>query len=644
MVGSQLPFDPRSTTLHVSLHALTASSLKSVFQTGLDMADRHIDVIEFNEIELRAEASRASDAIRRRVEAVINVSKGANTREVASKIGIEHVTLIRWVRAFNEGGYASLAAVNAGMSVDMNTEHDPDTLRKLAAEAHFPETRTRLMVLVSLYEGDTVAQVSETFRISPAIITRWRDDFNQKGVDIPREASVRLDADIVAASRTELRTVAEIADKLDGEAREKAEAILMSSRDISVARIAEAFGRPRSWVVATIKAFNFGGTYDLFGVSNHGPKMSAPPSATINLVEGVTAKMLMEAAEGQEGKAKEELTILAKVFLYKNRKEAAIASGASENRISTLIGKLRAEGLAAFVSEPSFRQLNADKIDEAARGYRDRVAAAKLFALARIVRGESFESVAEDTGTTRPILRNWMTRLEKYGVDAIPDGRVGLSVPEKPKIKSPAEIFVASITPPKQSAGKVKERIQAPKPRENIADRIREAVAATATTERPSLPFVSAAQRGVIRSMARDELYPGRNLALAMLAHLDGASAAQAAQQFDVSPMSIGVLSANLSPTLEAYAETRAKKLIGEAGITPTKVRKVSTDCPRGWLSKLRSVGYLSEGKTLREVGMLTNLDQATLLRYVEDITGGWYEVETRLNHRPRAVAAGMGR
>lgn len=608
------------------------------------MADRHIDVIEFNEAELKAKAAGASDAVRRRVEALIDVSRGANPREVAARIGVEHVTLVRWVRAFNEGGYESLVAVIPGKSVDMNAEYDAESLRKLAEEALFPETRTKLMALVSLYEGETVGQISKAFRISPTIIVRWRDDFNQKGLDTPREPSVRLEADISVSNRTELKTVEEIAGKLDGEAREKAEAILMSSRDISVARIAEAFGRPRSWVVATIKSFNFGGTQDLFGIRNHEPRNSAASGATITLVEGVTAKMLMEAAASQEGKAREELTILAKVFLYKNRKEAAAASGASENRISALIGKLRSEGLEAFVREPSYRQLNADKIDEAARGYRDRTAAAKLFALARVVRGETFESVAEDTGATRLMLRNWMTRLEKYGVDSIPDGRVGLSVPEKPKAKASADVFVASVKPAKQSVKKAKEPVEVPKPRESIVDRIREAVAATEVSARPTLPFVSAAQRGLIRSMARDDLYPGRNLALAMLAHLDGAGAVQAATQFDVNPASIVVLSANLTPTLEAYAEARTKKMIWEAGITPAKIRKVSNDCPRGWLSKLRSVGYLAEGKSLREVGTLTRLDQATLLRYVEDITAGWGEVENRLNHRPRVVAAGMGR
>lgn len=616
------------------------------------MADRHIDVIEFNETELKAKAVGATDAARRRVQALIDVSRGANPREVAARIGIEHVTLVRWVRAFNEGGYESLISVKAGMSVDMNAGYDADSLRTLAAEALFPETRTRLMALVSLYEGETVAQISKTFRVSSAVIARWRDDFNQKGVNIPREASVRLDADISVTSRTELKTVENIVGKLDGEAKEKAEAILMSSRDISVGRIAEAFGRPRSWVVATIKSFNFGGTQDLFGIPNHGQRLAVLGTGTVKPIDGITPKILMEAAASREGKAKEELTILSKVYLYKNRIEAAAVTGVSEARITTLIGKLRAGGLEAFVSEPSYKQLNADKIDEAARGYRDRTAAAKLFALARVVRGETFESVSEDTGASRASLRSWMTSLEKFGVDAIPDGRVRLSVPEKPKSKTVADVLVASV----KSKKNAKEPVEAPKPREHIADRIREAVAATKTARdaevevsvqvsaRPTTRFVSAAQRGLIRSMARDELYPGRNLALAMLAHLDGADAVQAAKQFDVNPASIGVLSANLAPTLDACAEARTRKLIREAGITAAKVRKVSNDCPRGWLSKLRSVGYLAEGKSLREVSTLTRLDQGTLLRYLEDITEGWDEVEARLNHRPRVVAVGTGR
>lgn len=635
----------------LSCHALTASSLDPVIHTGLDMADRHIDVIEFNESELKAKAAGATDAVRRRVEALIDVSRGANPREVASRIGVEHVTIVRWVRAFNEGGYESLLAAKPGKSVDMNSDYDAESLRKLAADAPFPERRTKLMTLVALYEGETVSQISKAFGVSHSVIARWRDDFNVKGLDTPRELSVRLEADITVSNRAELKTLEGIVGNLDGEAREKAEALLMSSRDVSVVRIAEAFGRPRSWVVATIKAFNFGGTQDLFGIGKNQP-LNVPNGATIELVEGITAKMLMEAAAGQEGRAKEQLTILSKVFLYRNRKEAAAASGASEDRITALMGKLRAEGLGAFVSEPSYKQLNADKIDEAARGYRDRTAAAKLFALARVVRGESFESVAEDTGASRAALRSWMTRLEKYGVEAIPDGRVALSIPEKPKAKTSAEVFAASV----KSAKKARGPVEAPKPKERLADRIREVVAASKAareaevaasvpvTARPVAPFVSASQRGLIRSMAGDELYAGRNLALAMLAHIDGADADVAATHFNVNPASIGILSANLAPTLDAYAEVRVRNLVGEAGITPAKVRKVSNDCPRGWLSKLRSVGYLAEGKSLREVSAITQLDQATLLRYVEDITAGWEEVENRLNHSPRARAVGMGR
>lgn len=608
------------------------------------MARRHIDVTEFNETALRAKAEGASDAVKRRVEAVIAVSKGTNPRELAVEIGVEHVSLIRWIRAFNEGGFEGLSNVKVGNSVDMHADYDANRLMKLAAVADFPETRTRLTALAGFYEGETVGSIAATFGVSPAVVTRWRDDFNRRGADLPSSASVRLDADVSASSRTEIKTVAEIIGKLDGEAREKAEAILMSSRDVSVARIAEAFGRPRSWVVATIKSFNFGGTQDLFGIRNHGRQTVSTPSGAVKPIDGITAKTLMDAASRTEGRTREDLTILSKVYLYKNRKEAAEVTGASDSRIVALIGKLRAGGLEAFVSEPTYKQLNADKIDEAAREYRDRTAAAKLFALARIVRGETFESVAEDTGATRAMLRSWLTRLEKYGVDAIPDGRATLSVPEKPKAQAPAETFVASARSTKKAEKKAAAPAELDKPRENLVARIREAVAATEAAARPVLPFVSPAQRNVIRSMARDENYAGKNLAMAMLAHLDGAAAVQAASQFHVNPESIAALSANLAPTLAVYAEERAKRLIWEAGITPDKVRKVSNDCPRGWISKLRSVGYVAEGKSLREVGAITKLDQATLLRYVEDIADGWAEVETRFNQRPRMAVAGMGR
>jgi transposase len=608
------------------------------------MADKHIDVIEFNKADLRAKAAGASEAVMRRVEAVIAVSNGEDPRQLAVSLGVEHLTIVRWVRAFNDGGFEELANVKVGKTVDMRSDYDSGRLLKLATDAHFPETRVRLTALSGLYEGETLASVALTFGVSKAVVTRWRDDFNRKGVDLPSLDAVKLEADISASTRSEIRTVAEIVGKLEGEHREKAEAILMSARDVSVARIAESFARPRSWVVATIKSFNFGGTQDLFNVPNHGRQTTLPQGSTVKSIEGITAKVLMDAAAEQEGKTKEDLTILSKVYLYKNRREAAQVTGASESRIVGLIAKLRAGGLEAFVNEPTYKQLDARKIDEAAKRYQNKAAAAKLFALARIVRGETFESVAENTGATRGVLRALMTKLEKYGVDAIPDGKTIQSVPEKPKAKPVTNALIDSVRPPKRPEKTTQAKSSSSKANESFAARIREAIAASEVGAQSIRPFVSPAQKNMIRSMARDEHYAGRNLAMATLAHLEGAASAHAASKFNVNPVSINALLSNLSPTLERYAEERSKKLIWEAGITSDKVRKVASDCPKGWLSKLRSVGYVAQGKSLREVCALTKLDQATILRYVEDIADGWSEVENRFSQRPKASVAGMQR
>jgi hypothetical protein len=145
--------------------------------------------------------------------------------------------------------------------------------------------------------------------------------------------------------------------------------------------------------------------------------------------------------------------------------------------------------------------------------------------------------------------------------------------------------------------------------------------------------------------MAHDAEYPGHNLAGAMLEYVETGNADEAARRFGVAETSIHLLTKNLGPTVEFYADQRVRKLLDDAGITLAKVKRLSHDCPAGWMSKLRSIGYLAERRSIREVSAITNVAPAKLLRWTAEVAKGWEVAEARLKTtlQPRRVA-GMGR
>jgi transposase len=613
------------------------------------MANSHIDVIEFNQADLRAKASGATAAIRKRVNAVIAVARGKDPREVAAEIGAEPITVLRWVRAFNDGGYDVLSKVQVGRSAPMRSDFDANKIRKIANTADFPETKFRLLAIASMYDGLTTEEIAAEMGVSGTVLGRWRTNFNANGhrVKPAVKTAAKLDAEIGVINRTELKTVADIVESLTGEQREKAEAILMSSRSISVARICEALGRPRNWTVSVIKTFNGTGTETLFGIQNHAPNgVSVTRHPSIDLPEGYSVKSLSAAAREAEGSLSRDLYALSKAYLYKNKFEAAEAAGVSETRIELLVARLRKGGIEALVDQPAaYMELNADKVLHVAEGYKDKKAAAKLFALARVIRGESFEAVAADTGGDKTKLRELMKRLVRFGPDGIPDAKVWV-VPEKPKLKTPTTVDNVATAAFSARVRKAVEKEKKELRKSRVPSRYFEIPAEPTPMEvRASSPFVSPGHLEFVRFMAHDAEYPGHNLAGAMLEYVETGNADEAARRFGVAETSIHLLTKNLGPTVEFYADQRVRKLLDDAGITLAKVKRLSHDCPAGWMSKLRSIGYLAERRSIREVSAITNVAPAKLLRWTAEVAKGWEVAEARLKTtlQPRRVA-GMGR
>jgi transposase len=615
------------------------------------MASSHIDVIEFNQAELQAKASGATAAIRKRAEAVIAISRGQDPREVAERIGAEPGNVLRWVRAFNDGGYEALSEIRVGRSTPMRTDYDAEGLRKIANEAVFPETKNRLLAIASMYDGMTTAGISVDTGISEAVIRRWRTNFNENGPGVKSvvTTAAKLEAALAVKQRADIKTVSDIIGNLTGEQREKAEAILMSAQSMSVARICEALGRPRNWTVSVIRTFNSTGTETLFGIQNRTARAVAR-SAPMELPVGHTVKSLSDAARQIEGRASRDLYALSKAYLYKNRREAAESSGVTEARIGLLLARLQKGGIKAVVEQPAYMELDADKVVQVAESYRDKKAAAKLFALARVIRGESFDEVAADTGGEKARLRELMHRLVKYGPDGIPDGHQVRVVPEKPKSKTPT-VAIPSVD--KRIAAfsarvrKVVEKEKKEIRKSRAPSRYFEGVPAepVVSEAKASTPFVSPTHMEFVKFMANDTGYAGRNLACAMLQYVETGNSDEAASRFGVAESSIHLLSSNLGPTVELYAENCVRTMLDDAGITEAKVKRLARDCPNGWLSKLRSIGYLAERRSLREVSAITNVTPDKLMRWTAEIARGWEAAEERITKTVRTQrVAGMGR
>nr|WP_250807563.1 helix-turn-helix domain-containing protein [Neorhizobium tomejilense] len=621
------------------------------------MTKRHYDLIDFDAAVLERWAKGETEGIRRRVQAVIDVSNGATPHEAAARIGIGTANVMRLLRAFNEDGFEGLKSFKAADAVEMNSDYSAESVRALAMEAKDETARRKLMAIVSLYEGDTPAEVGRVFGVSAGTVAGWRSEFNTRGPTFFNvEFKVSREADLKISRRPDLKMLADVASKVSGEDSMKAEAIRLSARGLDVETVSKTIGRPRSWTVSLIKVFNFGGLASVFPDTVNtvaaSPRVNLSTTA-MKLPEGHTVKSLRErAAEAKSGTVKQKLDALASVYLYRGILQASAATGVSRGRLTRLVNSLREGGIDAILNRERVEDIDASKVEAIANEYKDRKAAAKLFALARIVRGESYDDVAEDIGVGVQSLRSWMSGLRKYGTDFFPESRN--AVPDKPAAKAVAEQNGGGANRYAAKAdaqGSVSKRIVAlvssnkptavPEPIPVISDD-----ATVAPPRIDEIPFISPNIKSILGVMAKDETYAGRKLAGAVQDYIRHGNAAQAARRFDVRENSIRTVFANLQPTVEMYGEERVKMRIAEAGITPAEVKRMAARPPSGWMSKLRSIGYLAEGKSVREVSALTHVEAGKLILWTEELAGAWKEARVMASSQqtqPRRTAS-LGR
>jgi transposase len=629
------------------------------------MTTRHYDLIDFDPIELQRSAEMETEATRRRVRGVIDVSEGRNHREVAEDIGLSAMNVLRMLRAFNENGLAGLKTFKAADSVDMRSDHDAQSVRAVAYDLKDESARRKLMAIVSLYEGDSPSEVARVFGVSLPTLTAWRADFNRRGPGaFVQEFTVSREADIKAGRRHELKNLSEIEPKLTGEGALKAKAIRLSAGGLDIAAVSEEIGRPRSWTVTLIKSYNLGGLAGVFPDFVKGKANRQKPvlqTVALKLPKEHSVKSLRDlAATATSNAVKENLEALASVYLYRSIVEASENTGIAKSRLSSLLNTLRTKGVDGVMNRERIEDVDADKVDALASDHKDPRTAAKLRGLARIVRGEGYDDIASELGVGVQSVRNWMAGLRKYGIDFFTDGN--LSVPAKPKAKVAAEPTKEAAAVDKKPEARAEPHTAAARP--GLSSRVVRLVASNETaaveaagktreenrtiepTSLDDIPFVPPQTLSILGLMARDENYQGRKLACAVQAYVKSGNAPFAAAQFDVREASVRTVFANLQMTVEMYAESRVKDRIAQAGITPTAVRRMAANPPSGWMSKLRSIGYLAEGKSLREVSALTHVDAAKLVAWTDELAGAWAQAKEMAANggRPQAVVTAYRR
>lgn len=665
------------------------------------MTSRREYVADFDRVEMENARRRATPAMKRRLDAVLSVFKGQSVEAVADETGIDPRYVRSWIRAFNDDGITGLLSLKTGGTTPLRSDYDAEKLRAMAAEAVSPAARARLFAIASLYEGDAPANVATSFGVSVSTVERWRTEFNSRGPGVARpvQLNAKLSADIVVAAGPVVEELRGMVHGLAGEAAARAKAVLLSAGDMDVESISFEMGRSRAWTVTTLKSFKAVGMESVTGVpqAEYGSKVTARPGRSV-LPDGYSATSLREAAKAEtDPEARNALEVLAAVYLYGTRDEAARVTGTSSPRVASLVRKLESGGIAAVTEKPSWKTIDPSKVEAVAEGYQDNKAAARLFALARVIRGESFESVAADTGATSSVLRELMSRLDRFGTEGVPDmvarnsaraaanAIMPRSQPEKKtpvqkkatvEKKAPAEKKKVGrsystdtpktetvATPIRKAASPVAARIveaARPKPVVMVAQPVVEAanpgsvapvagkypvVEAVRSGEpdrKSKAPFIFPKAKSILDMMAKDEGYPGRRMAAAVRDYCDHGDVDYSARAFRVNAGDIVRVFDNIGPTTTLYANTRAKRALDDAEVTIGKIRKLAANPPHGWMSKLRNIALIVEGRTLTEVSAASGLDPAKLVTWTEELATSWKDAKAKRAAEPVRKTAGF--
>lgn len=615
-----------------------------------------MDTTDFGRQALETLAGVSTPAMKTRFQAVLAARDGANPLDVAARFKVEPAQVNRWLKAYGEGGVDALLAYRPGSVVAMRSDFDAERIRKLAVETDIPVIRARLFAIVSLYEGDTPKEVARAFGVSSSTVDRWRSEFNDRGPNVwtPVEFEARREADLAVVPGPNVEAMRNLMEMLEGEAKERGKAVLLSANNMSVERIAQETGRTRAWVVTTLKSFNAVGTESIVEASAGNAVTRLAKGNKAILPEGYSAASLREAAAKEtDTVAKRALEVLSALYLYGSRKEASQVTGMSAGRIETLIRKLETGGIAAVTGKPSWTTIDPDKVDKIAEGYSDRRAAAKLHALARVIRGESFPAVAADTGSTAAGLRELMTKLDRFGADGIPDMVARTSTKATAKIARPVS---RKAKAPEAKTVKTSETVKETM-KQSFAQRIAAAVKemkevpavaaskeAVKTPPKTNVPFVAPQASAILAVMATDEDYAGKQMAAAVVDFLSHGNKARTARKFEVKAEDILTVVENIGPTTAHYANTRTKDAIESADLTIGKIRKIAANPPHGWRSKLRSIALLVEGRSVTEVCAISSVNPATLIGWTEQFSAAFKDANKRKSADTTLKAAGMGR
>jgi transposase len=552
--------------------------------------------------ELQATLQKARGDDRVRINAVLSVAGGSSLHSIAKELSIEILELRKWIADYENKGVESLISAPQTADTSLRRDYSAKRLRKLIDEVMNPHLRHKLIAIASLYDGQTVEEVSSMMGLSSSTVYRWKSEFNNEGPGVKiTEAKVTLDAELRITKSNEVLELDRLDDRVSGDTAVKVKALLLSRNGSTVEGISHELEKPRSWVISTIKAFNSTGLESL-GVEMkssqktiNSAQMRQPP---LKLPEGFTVKKFKElAAEAVIPRIQERLEMLSALYLYKGISEAAASMKEPPSRLAATLKLFRDRGLDGILEKDAISELNADKLETIAKSYTNQDSARKLFALARVVRGETYDEVAQAISGSAVAIKHWMAKLIKYGPDFFPD--TTYLAPEKPKKKS-SDTKIATRIVEHRAKGKGYSELQ----------------------QGPL--FISAAAEGVLAKMTTDVNYSGRSIALALSAYIKCGDVEKVSKELGIEVQSLKTLYKNLETITDVYAEQQARTILNRTGATSRQIAKVSERYSGEEKAKLMSLAAFASGKSLKEACSGGVGDKAKLLEWSKEFAASW--------------------
>jgi transposase len=257
-----------------SVSTQTVSSWAGRFRDGgstlLEAMQGSISIVkqQGDAVALRKMAEVTEDLTRRTaLVALAEVVEGKSVKETSSDHRFVHTQFAGWVEKFNALGMeaisdqALLPAFRLPLIV-MRSDHDRDAIAAVLATSDEPELRTRLDLIVRLYEGRELGEIAAETNISTTTIRKWAERFNRDGISglrpsVPGE-ELRDDFDAVQIDAIGARS-----DDIDVQRR--CRAIANIYRGCRKLQVAQEAGITRAALYIWCKRFNERGEKWLIG-------------------------------------------------------------------------------------------------------------------------------------------------------------------------------------------------------------------------------------------------------------------------------------------------------------------------------------------------------------------------------------------